>query len=66
MKKIKELWIKYKPLISGVSGVIFAGLIAFIGYERGFKKSDKKRKKAEIDSLKSKVEVKIMEEKLVS
>ena len=64
MKKIKEIWGKYEGIILGVGAVLLTGLIAFFGFERGVKKSNKARKEAEIDSLKSKASEKIMKEKL--
>jgi len=64
MKKLKNLWEKYERNIVGIFSIVFTGIIAFISYTKGFQRSNKIRKKAEIDSLKSKKREMIIKEKL--
>jgi len=64
MKTIKQLWKKYEAIVFSTIAFIFTGLIALASFTKGFQRSDKKRKKAEIDSIKSEKREIIMKEKL--
>lgn len=64
MKKIKDFYFRNKDLIYLFFTSSTAILFAYLGFKRGYQKSQGALREEQIDHLKTKVSEKIMEEKL--